>query len=73
MFYGNIVAGPRLPNLTYMICFNSLGLNETESGMRFACRRSGRRVLSGNPRYAEDIVSNITITLLRLPGQSFSQ
>jgi hypothetical protein len=63
VFYGDTLVGPRLPNLTYMICFNSLAERD---GKWDAFRSSAEwKALSGNPRYAfEDIVSNITNIML---------
>ena len=63
VFYGDTLVGPRLPNITYMICFNSLAERD---GKWDAFRSSAEwKALSGNPRYAfEDIVSNITNIML---------
>lgn len=59
VFYGDTLVGPRLPNLTYMLCFNSL----SERDAKWDAFRSSPewKALSTNPRFAfEDIVSNIT-------------
>ena len=63
VFYGDTLVGPRLPNLTYMICFNSLAERDAKWD---AFRNSPEwKTLSTNPRYAfEDIVSNITNIML---------
>ncbi|HWF40169.1 MAG TPA: NIPSNAP family protein [Candidatus Acidoferrales bacterium] len=63
VFYGDTLVGPRLPNLTYMICFNSL----SERDAKWDAFRASPdwKALSTNPRYAfEDIVSNITNIML---------
>ena len=63
VFYGDTLIGPRLPNLTYMLCFNSLSERDAKWD---AFRGSPEwKTLSTNPRYAfEDIVSNITNIML---------
>ena len=63
VFYGDTLVGPRLPNLTYMLCFNSLSERDAKWD---AFRNSPEwKALSANPRYAfEDIVSNITNIML---------
>jgi NIPSNAP protein len=63
VFYGDTLIGPRLPNLTYMLCFNSLSERDAKWD---AFRNSPEwKTLSTNPRYAfEDIVSNITNIML---------
>ena len=63
VFYGDTLIGPRLPNITYMICFDSLG----ERDMKWDAFRSSPewKALSSDPRFAyEDIVSNITNIML---------
>jgi hypothetical protein len=63
VFYGDTLIGPRLPNLTYMLCFNSLAERDAKWD---AFRNAPEwKALSTNPRYAfEDIVSNITNIML---------
>lgn len=63
VFYGDTLIGPRLPNLTYMLCFNNLSERDAKWD---AFRNSPEwKALSSNPRYAfEDIVSNITNIML---------
>lgn len=63
VFYGDTLIGPRLPNLTYMICFDSLA----ERDKRWDAFRTSPewKTLSTDPKFAyEDIVSNITNILL---------
>ena len=69
VFYGDTLIGPRLPNLTYMLCFNSLSERDAKWD---AFRNSPEwKTLSSNPRYAfEDIVSNITNIMLAPTGYS---
>ena len=69
VFYGDALVGPRLPNLTYMLCFNSLSERDAKWD---AFRNSAEwKTLSANPRYAfEDIVSNITNIMLAPTGYS---
>ncbi|MGH9561809.1 MAG: NIPSNAP family protein, partial [Terracidiphilus sp.] len=63
VFYGNTLVGSRLPNITYMICFDSLAERDKHWD---AFRASPDwKALSSNPRYAfEPIVSNITNIML---------
>jgi hypothetical protein len=63
VFYGDTLVGPRLPNLTYMICFNS---SEERDKKWDAFRSSPEwKALSSDPRFAfEDIVSNISNIML---------
>jgi len=63
VFYGDTLIGSRLPNLTYMLCFNNLAERDAKWD---AFRNSPEwKTLSTNPRYAfEDIVSNITNIML---------
>jgi hypothetical protein len=63
VFYGDTLVGPRLPNLTYMLCFNSLAERDAKWD---AFRSSSEwKALSTNPHFAfEDIVSNITNSML---------
>jgi hypothetical protein len=63
VFYGDTLVGPRLPNITYMICFDSL----EERDKRWDAFRSSAewKALSSDPRFSyEDIVSNITNIIL---------
>ena len=63
VFYGDTLIGTRLPNLTYMICFDSLA----ERDKKWDAFRSSPewKALSSDPRFAyEDIVSNITNIML---------
>ena len=63
VFYGDTVIGPRLPNITYMLCFD----NMAERDKRWDAFRSSPewKALSSDPRFAyEDIVSNITNIIL---------
>ena len=63
VFYGDTLIRSRLPNLTYMICFDSLA----ERDKKWDAFRSSPewKALSSDPRFAyEDIVSNITNIML---------
>jgi hypothetical protein len=63
VFYGDTLIGSRLPNLTYMLCFDDLA----DRNKKWEAFRSAPewKKLSGSPRYAfEEIVSNITNTIL---------
>lgn len=69
VFYGDTLVGPRLPNITYMLCFNGLG----ERDKKWDAFRSSPewKALSSDPRFAyEDIVSNITNIMLAPAGYS---
>jgi len=63
VFYGDTLVGARLPNLTYMLCFDDM----VDRAKKWDAFRSAPewKALSSSPRYAfEEIVSNITNTIL---------
>jgi hypothetical protein len=63
VFYGDTLIGQRLPNITYMLCFDNLA----ERDKKWDAFRSSAewKALSSDPRFAyEDIVSNITNIIL---------
>ena len=63
VFYGDTLIGSRLPNLTYMLCFEDFA----DRGKKWEAFRSAPewKTLSSSPRYAfEEIVSNITNVIL---------
>jgi hypothetical protein len=63
VFYGDTLIGPRLPNLTYMICFDSMA--ERDKGWDAFRSSPEWKALSTDPKFAyEDIVSNITNIIL---------
>lgn len=63
VFYGDTLVGPRMPNLTYMIGFEDLA-DRARKWKAFGSDPDWKK-LTGSPRYNfEDIVSNITSTLL---------
>jgi NIPSNAP len=63
IFYSETLIGPRLPNLTYMLCFDSLATRDKQWA---AFRASDDwKTYSTQPKYAfEPIVSNITNVIL---------
>ena len=63
IFYSETLIGPRLPSLTYMLCFDSLATREKQWA---AFRASDEwKAYSTQPKYAfEPIVSNITNLIL---------
>jgi hypothetical protein len=63
IFYSETLIGPRLPNLTYMLCFDSLATRDKQWA---AFRASDDwKSYSTQPRYGfEPIVSNITNLIL---------
>lgn len=63
IFYSETLIGPRLPSLTYMLCFDSLATRDKQWG---AFRASDDwKSYSTQPKYAfEPIVSNITNLIL---------
>jgi hypothetical protein len=64
VFYGDTLIGPRLPNLTYMLCFEDLA-DRTRKWEAFRSSPEWKK-LSSLPRYTfEEIVSNITNIVLR--------
>jgi hypothetical protein len=63
VFYGDTLIGSRLPNLTYMLCFDDLA-DRNKKWQAFRAAPEWKK-LSSSPRYAfEEIVSNITNTIL---------
>jgi hypothetical protein len=63
VFYGDTLIGSRLPNLTYMLCFDDLA-DRTKKWDAFRTAPEWKK-LSSSPRYAfEEIVSNITNVIL---------
>jgi hypothetical protein len=63
VFYGDTLVGSRLPNLTYMLCFDDMA-DRTKKWDAFRTAPEWKK-LSTSPRYAfEEIVSNITNTIL---------
>jgi hypothetical protein len=63
IFYGDTLIGSRLPNLTYMLGYESLG--ERDKKWAAFGASPAWKSLSGQPRYAfENIVSNITNLIL---------
>ena len=64
VFYGDTLIGPRLPSLTYMLCFEDLA-DRTRKWEAFRSAPEWKK-LSSLPRYTfEEIVSNITNIVLR--------
>ena len=63
IFYSETLIGPRLPSLTYMLCFDSLATRDKQWA---AFRASDEwKSYSTQPKYAfEAIVSNITNLIL---------
>ena len=63
VFYGDTLVGQRLPNLTYMVCFDSLAERDKKWSEFF--NSEGWKVSSSNPRFNfENIVSNTTNMML---------
>ena len=64
VFYGDTLIGSRLPNLTYMLCFEDLA-DRTRKWEAFRSAPEWKK-LSSLPRYTfEEIVSNISSIILR--------
>jgi hypothetical protein len=63
VFYGDTLAGPRMPNLTYMIGFD--GLSERDAKWKAFFSDPDWKKLSANPKFAfESIVSNVNNYIL---------
>jgi hypothetical protein len=63
VFYGDTLIGPRIPNLTYMLSFESLAARD-QHWTAFVTSPEWKAMLT-NPRYAdEEIVSNISNFIL---------
>jgi len=64
VFFGSTIAGPRMPNLTYMLVHENLA-GRDNSWRAFGGDDAWKKLRS-TPGYADaDIVSNITTVLLR--------
>ncbi len=69
VFFGRTIAGPRMPNLTYMLVHDNLAARE-KSWSAFGADEAWKK-LRATPGYADaEIVSNITTVLLRPAGYS---
>jgi len=63
VFYGDTLIGPRIPNLTYLLSFESLATRD-QHWTAFATSPEWK-AMQANPRYAfDEIVSNITNLIL---------
>ncbi|HEY1924348.1 MAG TPA: NIPSNAP family protein [Candidatus Acidoferrum sp.] len=63
VFYGDTLIGPRIPNLTYLLSFESLATRD-QHWSAFATSPEWK-AMQANPRYAfDEIVSNITNLIL---------
>lgn len=63
VFYGDMLIGPRLPNLTYMLSYENLAARE-KAWAAFGSAPAWKKMLA-DPRYAfEEIVSKITNIIL---------
>jgi hypothetical protein len=61
VFYGETIAGPRMPNLTYMLGFENM--DQRDANWQVFRRSAEWKEMSSNPRYAETI-SSITDNIL---------
>ncbi len=69
VFFGSTIAGPRMPNLTYMLVHDNTAARE-KSWAAFGGDPEWKKLRS-TPGYADaEIVSNITTVLLRPAGSS---
>jgi hypothetical protein len=68
VFFGETIAGPLMPNLTYMLGFESM--EQRNANWPVFARSDEWKKMSSNPRY-KDTVSNITDNILT--AASFSQ
>ncbi len=69
VFFGRTIAGPRMPNLTYMLVHDNMAARE-KSWSAFGGDPEWKKLRS-TPGYADaDIVSNITTVLLRPAASS---
>jgi hypothetical protein len=67
VFFGETVAGPRMPNLTYMLVFDDM--DDHEASWKNFIGSKEWKALSGDPQY-KDTVSNIHNRILRPLGYS---
>jgi hypothetical protein len=69
VFFGDVLIGPRLPKLTYMVSFPDL--SELDAKWKGFLEHPDWKKLSSEPRFTfEPIVSNITNYILRPTGYS---
>lgn len=62
VFFGETLIGPKMPNLTYMLCFENMAMRD-ERWLTFGSDPDWKK-LRANPAY-KDTVSNITDIILR--------
>jgi len=63
VFYGDTVIGPRMPNLTYMLSYESVSVRDKKWAAFLAS--AAWKSMSSQPRYSfENIVSSITALIL---------
>jgi len=69
VFYGDTIAGSRMPNLTYLLCFNNLA--DREKKFSDFNDSAEWKALSTDPKYPQEIVA--TVTNIILSPTSYSQ
>jgi hypothetical protein len=62
VFYGDTVAGPRMPNLTYMLSFDNLA--DREKKFQAFNDSAGWKALLGDPKYPWEIVATVSNFIL---------
>jgi len=68
VFYGDTIAGPRMPNLTYMLCFYSLA--DREKKFQAFNDTAEWKALLNDPRYPWEIVATVSNFILSPAGYS---
>ena len=69
VFYGDMIAGPGMPSLRYMLRFDSLA--DREKKFQVFQDSAEWKTLSNDPRYPSEIVATVTSAIL-LPA-AYSQ
>jgi hypothetical protein len=69
VFYGDAIAGARMPNLSYLLCFDNLA--DREKKFLAFNDAPGWKALQADPRYPQEIVA--TVTNFIMSPASYSQ
>ena len=68
VFYGDTIVGARMPNLTYMLCFDNLA--DREKKFLAFNDSAGWKALLSDPRYPQEIVATVSNFILTPTGYS---
>lgn len=68
VFYGDTIVGSRMPNLTYLLCFDNLA--DREKKFQAFNDSAEWKELSGGPKYPTEIVATVSNIILTPTGYS---